>query len=65
MKASELREFTIEELQQKLEDFREELFNLRFQISTNRLENTNRINEVKKNIARILTLIQEETAKAK
>ena len=64
MKANELREFTVEELKQKLEDFREELFNLRFQKSTNRLENTNRINEVKKNIARILTLIQEEAAKA-
>lgn len=64
MKANELRELTVEELKQKLEDFREELFNLRFQKSTNRLENTNRINEVKKNIARILTLIQENAAKA-
>ena len=59
MKIQELRELTIDELQQKLEDFREELFNLRFQKSMNRLENTNRIVEVKKSIARINTLITE------
>jgi len=59
MKIQELREFTIDELQQKLEDFREELFNLRFQKSMNRLENTNRIVEVKKSVARINTLITE------
>ena len=59
MKIQELREFTIDELQQKLEDFREELFNLRFQKSMNRLENTNRIVEVKKSIARINTLVTE------
>ncbi|MDP8322422.1 MAG: 50S ribosomal protein L29 [Candidatus Stygibacter australis] len=59
MKIQELREFTVDELQQKLEDFREELFNLRFQKSMNRLENTNRIVEVKKSIARINTLITE------
>jgi len=59
MKIQELRELTVDELQQKLEDFREELFNLRFQKSMNRLENTNRIVEVKKSIARINTLITE------
>ena len=59
MKIQELREFTVDELQQKLEDFREELFNLRFQKSMNRLENTNRIVEVKKSIARINTLVTE------
>jgi len=59
MKIQELRELTIDELQQKLEDFREELFNLRFQKSMNRLENTNRIVEVKKSVARINTLITE------
>lgn len=59
MKIQELREFTVDELQQKLEDFREELFNLRFQKSMNRLENTNRIVEVKKSVARINTLITE------
>jgi large subunit ribosomal protein L29 len=59
MKIQELRELTMDELQQKLEDFREEMFNLRFQKSMNRLENTNRIVEVKKSIARIKTLMTE------
>lgn len=64
MKTTELREFTKDELQQKLEDFREELFNLRFQKSTNRLENTNRLGEVKKDIAKVLTLLNEAKMKA-
>ncbi|MCF7919734.1 MAG: 50S ribosomal protein L29 [Candidatus Cloacimonetes bacterium] len=64
MKTQELRDLTVEELHQKLEDFREELFNLRFQKATNRLDNTNRIGEVKKSIARIMTLLNEEQAKA-
>jgi large subunit ribosomal protein L29 len=64
MKANELRDLARDELQHKLEDFREELFNLRFQKSTNRLDNTNRIGEVKKNIARIMTLLNEDKAKA-
>ncbi|MCF7912870.1 MAG: 50S ribosomal protein L29 [Candidatus Cloacimonetes bacterium] len=59
MKIQELRELTMDELQQKLEDFREEMFNLRFQKSMNRLENTNRIVAVKKSIARINTLMTE------
>lgn len=61
MKISELRELTEEELRQKLEDFREELFNLRFQQSMNRLENTNRLSEVKKSVARINTLLTERS----
>lgn len=61
MKISELRELTEEELRQKLEDFREELFNLRFQQSMNRLENTNRLSEVKKSVARIKTLLTERS----
>jgi large subunit ribosomal protein L29 len=65
MKASELRELTVEELHQKLEDFREELFNLRFQKSANRLDNTNRFGEVKRTIARIKTLLNEAKAQAK
>lgn len=59
MKVAELREFTNEELQQKIEDFREELFNLRFQKSLNQLENQNRVSEVKKDIARINTILTE------
>ncbi len=61
MKIQELRELTKDELQLKREDFREELFNLRFQKSMNRLENTNRINNVKKSIARINTLLSEQS----
>ncbi|MFO7895345.1 MAG: 50S ribosomal protein L29 [Candidatus Cloacimonadales bacterium] len=60
MKASELRELTKEELQQKLEDFTEELFNLRFQNASNRLDNTSRFKKVKRTIARIKTLMSEK-----
>jgi large subunit ribosomal protein L29 len=59
MKMNELREFTNEELEQKLHDLKEEIFNLRFQKSLNRLENQMRIKVVKKDIARILTLKTE------
>jgi large subunit ribosomal protein L29 len=65
MKALELRELSISELEQKLEDFREELFNLRFQKSMNRLENTNRISDVRKGIARIKTLLHELSFKSR
>lgn len=59
MKMLELRELTQDELQQKLLDLKEELFNLRFQQSTNRLENPMRIGGVKKDIARIKTLLTQ------
>lgn len=59
MKISELRELTREELDQKLHDFSEELFNLRVQQATNRLENPMRIKIVKNDIARIKTLMTE------
>lgn len=62
MKVQELRELTREELQQKLEDFREEQFNLRFQKSMNQLENTNRLKVVRKTIARVMTLLNEPQA---
>jgi large subunit ribosomal protein L29 len=56
---SELRELTKEELEQKLNDLKEEMFNLRFQKSLNRLENQMRLKIVKKDIARLLTLMTE------
>lgn len=59
MKMMELRELTNEELRQKYEDSREELFNLRFQKAMNRLENPLRVRNVRRNIARIKTLITE------
>jgi len=57
MKAKEVREMTVEELNKKLEDLKVELFNLRFQLAVNQLENTARIGEVKKDIARIKTVL--------
>lgn len=59
MKISELRELTNEEIAKKLEDNQEELFNLRFQKSMNRLENGNKLKDVKKDIARMKTLLTE------
>ncbi|MCX8021951.1 MAG: 50S ribosomal protein L29 [Syntrophorhabdaceae bacterium] len=60
MKAKELKELTVEELLKKKKDFKEELFNLRFQHSTGQLENTARIGLVKKEIARIETVIRQK-----
>ncbi len=55
MKASEIREMSYEEMDAKLQALREELFNLRFQLAANQLENTARIKAVKKDIARVKT----------
>ena len=60
MKASEIRELTTEELQTKLKTLKEELFNLRFQLAINQLDNPTRIKAVKKDIARVLTVIREQ-----
>jgi len=54
-----LREKTIDELDMELVDAKKELFNLRFQNATNQLDNTSRIRDVRKNIARIQTLITQ------
>jgi large subunit ribosomal protein L29 len=62
-KTSELRELTDAELEQKLADTRQELFNLRFQSATGALENAARLRHAKREIARILT-IQNERASA-
>ena len=55
MKSTELRELSDEELAQKLEDGRAELFNLRFQMATSQLDNTARVALVKRDIARVQT----------
>ena len=55
MKMNEIREFSDEELAKKLEDGRAELFNLRFQRATSQLDNTARVTNVKRDIARIQT----------
>ena len=59
MKASEIRELTVEELQTKLTELKEELFNLRFQLAVNQLENSSRIGAVKKDIARVSTILRQ------
>ena len=59
MKASELRELSVEELQAKLKDLKQELFNLRFQLAVNQLENPMRISAVKKDIERISTILRQ------
>ena len=56
---NELKGKSVEELNEELVAAKKELFNLRFQNATNQLDNTSRIKEVRKNIARILTLITE------
>jgi large subunit ribosomal protein L29 len=60
MKVSELKELTLEELQQRVLDLSEELFNLKFQLATSQLENKMRVAQVKKDIARVKTLIREK-----
>lgn len=64
MKATEIREMTAVELNAKLDDLKKELFNLRFQLSINQLDNPMRIKAVKKDIARIKTVIRENELKA-
>ncbi|MGM0501328.1 MAG: 50S ribosomal protein L29 [Bacillota bacterium] len=59
MKANELRKMTSEELEHKLSELKDELFNLRFQNATVQLENPIRIREVKKTIARVKTILNE------
>jgi len=59
MKASEIKEMSVEELNEKLGNLKEELFNLRFQLAINQLENTARLKAVKKDIARIKTTLRE------
>ena len=59
MKAKELKSLTSEELMNKLNDFKSELFSLRFQLATGQLENTARIKMVKKDIARVKTILAE------
>ena len=62
MKAAELRNMTAEELQAKLTELKRELFNLRFQHAINQLENPHRIVEVKRDIARVMTVLQQKNA---
>ena len=59
MKANEFRDLTVEELEVKENELKAELFNLRFQHATNQLDNPKRITEVKRDIARVKTVLRE------
>lgn len=64
MKAEEIRELTAAELDQKLAELKQELFNLRFQMATSQLDNPMRMRAVKKDIARVKTVMRERELKA-
>ncbi len=64
MKAKEIRELTAKELTDKLADLKAELFNLRFQHAINQLENPVRLSAVKKDIARVKTLLRQNELKS-
>ena len=64
MKANEIRSMSNEELNNKLKDLKAELFNLRFQLAINQLENPMRISAVKKDIARVKTILRENEIKS-
>lgn len=59
MLAYEIHQLSTEEIQQRLDDAREELFNLRFQRSSGQLRDNNRLTAVKRDIARMLTILRE------
>lgn len=59
MKTSDIRKISTEELQKRIAELKEELFNLRFQLAVGQLENTARIGQVKKTIAQMNTIISE------
>ncbi len=59
MKASKIREMSAPELEAKIAELKKDLFNLRLQQATNQLDNTNKISEVKRDIARVNTVLRE------
>jgi len=62
VKAKEIREMTPEELNAKLKELKTELFNLRFQHAINQLDNPHKIVDVKRDIARVMTVLHEKNA---
>jgi large subunit ribosomal protein L29 len=60
VKAAEARELDVEELQRRIAETRRELFNLRFQHATGQLENTGQLKEVRRNVARLLTVLNQK-----
>jgi large subunit ribosomal protein L29 len=65
MKASEIRDMNLDEMHRKVSDLKEELFNLRFQHEIGQLENPQRMKQAKRDIARLKTIIKEDTIKKK
>lgn len=65
MKASQIRELSLDELVRKQHDLKQELFNLRFQHGSNQLENTSKLKLTKRELARTNTIIQEKTIQPK
>lgn len=63
MKVSEIREMSLDEMRRKVGDLDQELFNLRFQHGTNQLENPRRLGAVRRDIARLKTIIRENELK--
>ncbi len=64
MKASQLHEMSVAELNQKLTELKGELFNLRFQLATSQLSNPMAIRQTKRDIARVQTILREREIKA-
>ena len=64
MKASEIRDLSVEEMNEKLAGLKEELFALRFQLAVNQLDNTARLKAVKTDIARIKTVLRDNEIKS-
>ena len=62
MKASELKEMTSAELSSKLKELKSELLNLRFQNAINQLDNPHKIEQTKKDIARVMTVLRQKSA---
>ncbi len=60
MKASEIKDLSIEELQTKTQELQEELFNLKFQLHTGHLENTARVSQIRKDVARVKTVLSSK-----
>lgn len=64
MKPADLRDLSYDELKDKLASAKEELFNLRFQVATNQLDNTARLRAVRREVARIATIMREQEIEA-
>ena len=62
MKAAELRTMSVEALEEKVKELKAELFNLRFQHAINQLDNPHKITDVKRDIARVMTVLRQKNA---